>query len=255
MDLHPARDHLAVALDRDDLVSAQRLAATVQPCFGIAKVGLELFTAVGPEAVSSLIDRGFRVFLDLKLHDIPNTVERAARTAGLLGVSYLTAHAGGGSAMLAAAVRGLADGAAERAAAAAGDQSVATPTDPLVLAVTVLTSDAATPVSVFDSRLAAAIEAGCGGIVCSAHEVRAAKRRAPLMSAVVPGIRLDGGDTHDQARVATPEFAINEGADILVIGRALSQAADPAEVARAIADDVAVALTAADEAGRLIETS
>jgi orotidine-5'-phosphate decarboxylase len=246
---HIAREHLAIALDRDDLVSAQRLATTIEPWFGVAKVGLELFTSVGPEAVSSFVEQGFRVFLDLKLHDIPTTVERAARSAGLLGVSYLTAHAAGGSAMLAAAVRGLADGAAERAAAAAGDDLVQTPLDPRVLAVTVLTSDSLAAASVFDARVAAAIESGCGGIVCSAHEVRAAKRRAPLLTAVVPGIRLDGGAGHDQMRVATPEFAINEGADVLVIGRPVSQSPDIAGTARAIADDVAVALAAASAAG------
>ena len=128
------RDRLAIALDVDDLVAATRLAKQVQPYFGVAKVGLELFSAYGPDAVAALADMGFDVFLDVKLHDIPNTVEKASRVLGALGARYLTLHAFGGVDMLRAGVEGLQIG-AERAGLEA----------PTALAVTILTSDAGAP--------------------------------------------------------------------------------------------------------------
>jgi len=126
------RDRLAIALDVDDIVVAHRLAKEVAPWFGVAKVGLELFSAHGPAAINQLVGLGYKVFLDLKLHDIPTTVEKAARVVGSLGVSYLTIHAVGGAPMLRGGVEGLRDG-----AAAAGLEP------PCALAVTILTSDAA----------------------------------------------------------------------------------------------------------------
>src|SRR5256885_11909205 len=105
-ELHPARDRLALALDVDDLVAAGRLLRELKPWFGVAKVGLELFSAAGPDAVLAAADEGYDVFLDLKLHDIPNTVGRAARVLGALGASYLTLHASGGVPMLIAGVEG-----------------------------------------------------------------------------------------------------------------------------------------------------
>src|SRR5688500_11654077 len=124
------KDHLALALDVDDLVVATRLARELEPWFGVAKVGLELFTAAGPDAVATLADMGYEVFLDLKLHDIPTTVNKAARVAGGLGVKYLTIHAMGGPVMLRAGVEGFLEG-----SRAAGVE------DAVPLAVTVLTSD------------------------------------------------------------------------------------------------------------------
>src|SRR5207302_10365600 len=124
------RDRLAIALDVDDLVAALRIARDVRPWFGVAKVGLELFIASGPEAIGALTQLGYKVFLDLKLDDIPTTVNRAARIAGSLGVTYLTIHARGGQVMLRAGVQGLKEG-----AEAAGLPP------PLALAITVLTSD------------------------------------------------------------------------------------------------------------------
>src|SRR5262245_34591484 len=124
------RDALALALDVDDLVEATRLARELRPYFGVAKVGLELYSAVGPDAILAMSDQGFRVFADLKLHDIPTTVGRAARVLGALGVSYVTVHAHGGVPMMRAAVEGLYEG------------SVAAGNEPgKVVAVTVLTSD------------------------------------------------------------------------------------------------------------------
>ena len=155
------RDRLALALDVDDLVEAIRLGRLLRPWFGTAKVGLELFSAAGPEAIGAFADLGYRVFLDLKLHDIPTTVHRAARVLGALGVDYLTLHAQGGVAMLRAGVDGLVEG-AERA----GLQP------PTALAVTILTSDDDAPEHILPKRVGAAVESGCGGIVCAAGDVR-----------------------------------------------------------------------------------
>jgi len=217
------RKCLALVLDTDDLVEALRLAQELEPWFSVAKVGLELFSAEGPEAVSALAERGWRVFLDVKLHDIPTTVNKASRALGALGASYLTMHASGGVAMLRAGVEGLAQG-AERAGLA----------PPVSLAVTVLTSDGDAPPHILGKRVATALEAGCGGIVCAAADVREAKLLAPRLVAVVPGIRPAGSDTHDQARAATPEAALAAGADLLVVGRAVTAAPDRTAAAAAL---------------------
>jgi orotidine-5'-phosphate decarboxylase len=209
------RDRLALALDVDDLVAATRLAKELKPWFGVAKVGLELFSAAGTDAVVAMVEQGYRVFLDLKLHDIPTTVERASRVLGAVGVSYLTMHAFGGVPMMRAGVEGLADGA---------DRAGLEP--PIALAVTVLTSDSGAPAHILGNRVWAALEANCGGVVCAASDVREAKHLAPKLLAVVPGIRPAGSDPHDQDRVATPAEALEAGADILVIGRAVTAAPD-----------------------------
>ncbi len=225
------RDRLVLALDVDDLVAGMRLARRLRPWFGVVKVGLELFAASGPDAVASMINADFKVFLDLKLHDIPTTVRKAAQVVGAFGASYLTLHAFGGSVMLRAGVDGLAEG-----AAAAG-----LPT-PLAIAVTILTSDAGAPAHILGRRVATAVEGGCGGIVCAANDVHEAKELAPRMIAVVPGIRLAHGEHHDQARAATPQEAIGAGADLLVVGRAVTHADDPEAAAAALSDAVAAAL-------------
>lgn len=232
---HPARGRLALVLDTDDLVAATRLAQTLQPWFGVVKVGLELFCAAGPEAVVAMRELGFTVFCDLKLHDIPTQVGRACRVLGALGVDYVTLHAAGGTDMLAAGVDGL----------RAGSRAAGTAT-PVALAVTVLTSDGDAPAHLVPSRVAAAVEAGCGGIVCSPLDVREAKQYAPRLVAMVPGIRLPGSPTHDQARSATPQSAIANGADVLVIGRTVTAAPDPRAAAVAVADAVAGALAPAN---------
>jgi orotidine-5'-phosphate decarboxylase len=222
------RDRLALALDVDDLVVALRLAQRVRPWFGVVKVGLELFAAAGPEAVLSLSAEGYRVFLDLKLHDIPTTVGRAARVIGALGAQYTTVHTAGGPAMVRAAVDGMAEG-----AAAAGM------TAPCVLGVTVLTSDVDAPAETLRARAELAAAAGCGGLVCAAVDLAVTRRAAPGLITVVPGIRPAGVAGDDQARAATPGAAIEAGADILVIGRAVTGAEDPEAVAAAVADEVA----------------
>jgi len=212
------RNRLAIALDTDDLVEAARIAREVRQWFGVAKVGLELFSAVGPDALITLAEQGYRIFLDLKLHDIPTTVRKAAQVVGALGASYLTLHAAGGPAMLRAGVDGLSEGAARGGLPA-----------PTALAVTVLTSDDAAPLHVLGNRVRAALEGGCQGVVCAASDVREVKQLAPRLTTVVPGIRPAGGATHDQARAATPDAALSAGADLLVIGRAVTGAADRAE--------------------------
>ena len=223
-----SRDRLALALDVDDLVVALRLARRLRPWFGIAKVGLELFGAAGPETISALTVEGYRVFLDLKLHDIPTTVARAARVIGGLGTAYTTVHAQGGEEMLRAAVAGMAEG-----AAAAGAPV------PSVLGVTVLTSEADADADVLSTRAALAASAGCAGLVCAAADLAVTRRAAPGLLTVVPGIRPSGAAHDDQARAATPGAAIAAGADILVVGRAVTKAPDPERVAAAVADEVA----------------
>jgi len=217
------RDRLVLALDVDDLVVALRLAKRLQPYFATAKVGLELFSASGPDAVSSVADLGYDVFLDLKLHDIPTTVRKAARVIGALGTSYLTLHARSGPVMLRAGVEGLAEG-AERAGLP----------HPVALAVTVLTSDGDAPAHILGHRVAAAVEAGCGGLILAAADVHEAKQLAPRMLAVVPGIRMPTSETHDLARPSTPADAVLEGADLLVIGRTVTEARDPESAAEAL---------------------
>ena len=171
------RSKLALALDVDDAVEAQRLASELSPWFGVAKVGLELFSAAGPRIVQTLIDDGYQVFVDLKMADIPNTVHKAARVLGALGVSYLTFHAFAGSASVRSGVEGFNEGA-----------ELAGLPQPSALAVTILTSDPDAPPHILGKRVAVAIEARCAGVVCAASDVREAKQLAPRMLVVVPGL-------------------------------------------------------------------
>ena len=218
------RRRLALVLDVDDMVAAHRLAAGLRPWFGVAKVGLELFSAAGPDAIGSLRDLGYQVFLDLKMWDIPTTVNRACRVLGALGVEYLTLHAMGGVDMLSAGVEGLVDG-AERAGLDV----------PTALAVTVLTSDASAPEHIVPNRVRVAVEGGCTGLVLAAADLQTARELAPRLKRVVPGIRLPGAERNDQARSATPQEAIANGADLLVIGRTVTHAEDPQAAAAAVA--------------------
>ena len=216
--MDPAR--CAVALDTADLDRALGLARVLRPWFGIAKVGLELFGAAGPRAVRSLSDEGFEVFVDLKLHDIPNTVGRAARALGTLGARYVTLHAAGGADMLRAGVEGLAE-----AARPAGSEP------PLALAITVLTSDSVAAPELLAQRARGAATAGCGGVVCATADLEAIRAAVPELLRVVPGIRPRGAAADDQARVATPADAVAAGADVLVIGRPVTAVEDPAAAA------------------------
>ena len=228
-----ARARLALALDFDDAVVAMRWAVRLRDYFGVAKVGLELFSAAGPSVVAELVDAGFKVFVDMKLGDIPTVTRRASRVLGALGASYLTIHTSAGPASLRAGVEGLAEG-ADR-----GGMPV-----PMALGVTVLTSEAEAPAELLRSRVKSALDCGCGGVVCAARDLPEVKGAAPGLLTVVPGIRLAGGGTHDQGRVATPGDAARAGADLLVVGRAVTEAAAPEAAASAVMAELAAAIAA-----------
>jgi len=214
---------LIVALDTSDLDSAEAMAERLHGEAGVLKVGLELFAARGPEAVTRLRVFG-PVFLDVKLHDIPNTVEGAARNCARLGIAMMTVHALGGEAMVRAAVRGAIRGADE-----AGHPI------PMVLAVTVLSSLAGEGLASPSSLAFEAMAAGASGVVVSGEDVAQVREVLGTNAClVVPGIRPAGSNGHDQVRVLTPEEAVERGADYLVVGRPITDSSDPAGVARAI---------------------
>jgi orotidine-5'-phosphate decarboxylase len=232
-----ARQRLIVALDVPDARSAMRLVAELEGTCNWFKVGLELFVAEGPAVLEPIVRRGHSVFLDLKLHDIPNTVAGAVKSAAGLGVRMLTVHAGGGPAMLQAAKAALA--------------GVAHP--PELLAVTVLTSmdevqlHAAgvdrSPSGQVELLAKMGTDAGIRGFVCSPQEVAAVRAQTgPEVVLVVPGIRPAGAAIGDQKRVAGPAEALEQGASYLVVGRPIIQAANRAEAAAAILEEMAEAL-------------
>ena len=231
-DLTP-RDRLAVALDFPNEHEALKLVDRLGQTCQWYKVGMELYYAAGNSIVRQLRDRGFNVFLDLKLHDIPNTVAGAVRSATQAGASLLTIHAMGGAAMMSAA--------AEAASA---------PGSPRLLAVTVLTSMDAnelTGIGITESpvnqvlRLARLAQAsGINGMVCSPEEVAILRKETgPDTLLVIPGIRPAGSAIEDQKRIATPAQAVAHGASMLVVGRPITRAADPAEAARSILQEIA----------------
>ncbi len=223
------RNRLALALDLDDIVAATRMAKSMQDYFGVAKIGLELFSAAGPDAVAAIRDLGFDIFLDVKLHDIPTTVYKASKVLGALGVDYLTLHAHGGIDMLRAGVEGLAEG-----AESAGLEA------PIALAVTVLTSDEDAPPHIVPKRARVAVESGCGGLVVAADDLQEVFELAPRLVRVVPGIRPTGTPSHDQSRTATPRQAVDAGADLLVIGRAVTEAPDPSMAAQQVLEEISL---------------
>jgi orotidine-5'-phosphate decarboxylase len=233
-DTPAARDRIAIVLDTDDLVAAMRPAKAVQPHIANAKVGLELWSAVGPDALAALTDLGMDVFVDLKLHDIPTTVRRAAHVLGSAGARWVNAHAMGGTDMLRAFVEGLHEGADD-----AGLEQ------PLALAVTVLTSEHDAPPSLLAERAGLAAAAGCGGVVCAVPDLAIIHHAEPSLQCVTPGIRPGGSAADDQVRVSTPAQAVHAGSDLLVIGRPISHAEDPVAAAAAVEDEVAHALAAA----------
>ena len=222
------RDRLALALDLPDLDAATSLYRDVAEQVGVAKVGLELWAAAGPATVEAFTDLGAEVFLDLKLHDIPTTVGRAATVLGRSGARYVNFHVAGGPAMLRAAVDGLASGAKDAGLPA-----------PTALGVTVLTSDVDAPPDLLRQRVETALEAGCGGLVCAAPDLAVIRPLAPGATLVVPGTRPPGADRNDQGRTATPAEALAAGADLLVVGRVVTAAPDPAAAVR----DVVASIT------------
>jgi orotidine-5'-phosphate decarboxylase len=218
---------MALALDVSDLDEAERLARLLTPEVGLLKLGLELFWAHGPEAVHRIGAHG-PVFVDCKLHDIPNTVERASANVARLGVRMFNVHALGGDAMMRAALDG-----AKRGADAAGVAM------PLVLGVTVLSSHAGEGLASPASLAWEAKEAGLDGVVVSGDDVRDVRDACgDAFCLVVPGIRPAGTNGHDQVRVLTPREAIERGADYVVVGRAVTAAVDPLGAARAVAREL-----------------
>jgi orotidine-5'-phosphate decarboxylase len=223
----PGRAPIVVALDTADPATALRWVTAAGPHVSVAKVGLELFCAEGPAAVEKVrASTDLDIFLDLKLHDIPATVAGSARSVARLAPAYLTVHAAGGFAMIAAAATAL--------------------PDTRIAAVTVLTSLAAPdldriglagPPDEAAVRLAVlSVDAGARAIVCSPHEVALVRAAVgPAITLITPGVRPAGADVDDQARVATPAQAIADGADLVVIGRPITGAADPGGAAAAIA--------------------
>ncbi len=225
-----------VALDVPTMQDALRLVDTLGESCRFYKVGSELFTAAGPDAVRAIRASGCEVFLDLKLHDIPNTVRGAARSAATLGARLLTVHAVGGVAMVRAAVEG------------AGETCG-------VLAVTVLTSLDAPAFAASAGRDPKTLEVGAEvlrlagiareaqahGVVCSGHEAAAVRAKfGDTLQLLVPGIRLAQGDAHDQARIVTPRVAASLGARYIVLGRAVTGASAPAAIMREVHASLAV---------------
>jgi orotidine-5'-phosphate decarboxylase len=235
-----ARQRLIVALDVPTAGAALTLAARLEDQCQWFKVGLELYISAGPAIVEKLVSRGHSIFLDLKLHDIPNTVASAVRATASLGVGMLTVHGAGGPAMLAAARD------------AAGVMS----SPPQLLAVTVLTSmdqQQLNAIGVTKSPqeqvawlTKLGLQSGIRGFVCSPQEVAAVRTlTGPQGVLVTPGIRPVGAEKGDQQRIATPTHALDQGASYLVVGRPITQAADPALAAEAILLEIAEALSVA----------
>jgi orotidine-5'-phosphate decarboxylase len=214
-----------VALDTPDLDRAKAIASRVRNHVGGLKLGLEFFAANGRHGVMEMGELGLPIFLDLKLHDIPNTVAKAIQALRMLNPAIITVHAAGGRAML-------------------EDAKAAAPTGTKVVAVTVLTSldendlgsigVAADPHAQVERLTTLAREAGLDGVVCSGNEVAAAKKLWHDGFFVVPGVRPANGNSGDQKRVMTPRKALDAGASILVVGRPITQAEDPDQAARAI---------------------
>ena len=222
------------ALDVSDREAMRSLIKQLAPFGGVFKLGLEMFVGFGPEIVREVIEGGGKVMLDLKLHDIPNTVRKAAKNAGLLGAELLTVHASGGSAMLKAAVEGVKE---------SGSKTK-------VLAVTVLTSideetlnnELGVSKSVRDQVKSLAMlakESGVDGVVCSPKEITAIRECCgPDFLIVTPGIRPKGSAVGDQKRIKTPGEAINDGANYIVVGRPITEANDPAGAMEAILKEI-----------------
>ena len=218
-----------VAIDTRDVHRAAAIARDVRGIAGGMKLGLEFFLANGHDGVLRVAERGMPVFLDLKLHDIPNTVAKAVESIAPLSPAILTVHAAGGREMMAAA----------KAAAPAGTKvvgvTVLTSLDSADLAMTGITG---TPGDQVKRLTELAVKAGIDGIVCSGEEVAAARDIWPEGFFVVPGVRPAGADIADQKRVVTPFDALNDGASVLVIGRPITGAADPAQAIREIAESL-----------------
>jgi orotidine-5'-phosphate decarboxylase len=227
--LEAARRRLVLALDVPDLDAARALVERVRPHVGALKVGKELFTAAGPEAVTAWRGMDLPVFLDLKFHDIPNTVAGAVRAAGRLGAGWISLHTAGGAAMLQAASRA---------------RDAMPEPRPRLLGVTVLTSldDPLADVEEVVERALLAQRCGLDGAIASPQEAARLRRACGSdFLLVTPGVRPAGGEPGDQKRVATPADAVRDGADLLVVGRPITAARDPGAAAAALVQEIAAA--------------
>ncbi|HEX6147618.1 MAG TPA: orotidine-5'-phosphate decarboxylase [Acidimicrobiia bacterium] len=230
---------LIVALDVAEETEAVELAGRLRPYVGGFKVGLELLMGAGPSVVSGVVELGVPVFVDAKLHDIPNTVARAAGRLGAIGARWVTVHASGGEEMVRVAVESLSESSEGRAGALA--VTVLTSLDDRDLAVIGVGRDLGDQVAAM-----AQIGAGAGveGVVCAVPEASRVKRLGLGLTVVTPGIRPAGASSSDQRRVATPGQAIMAGADLLVVGRPITAAPDPVAAAVAIGEEIAAAVSA-----------
>lgn len=228
-----ATNRLIVALDVPSAAAAHKLVTQIAPATNFFKIGKQLFTAEGPQFVRELTHAGHEIFLDLKYHDIPNTVAMAVSEASKLGAAMLNVHASGGSKML----------------RAAADATKNSPNPPLVLAVTVLTSlnqadlneigVSGTPLEQVLRLATLAQRSGCDGVVASPAEASAIRREVGSDFVIVtPGVRPTGSASNDQSRVTTPAEAIAAGADYIVVGRPITAANDPAAAARSIVENI-----------------
>ena len=217
---------LIVALDLPDRATALELASQLQGAISWCKVGMELFTSTGPSLLEELTKLGYRIFLDLKFYDIPNTVARAVKAVAAVGVDMLTIHCQGG----------------ERMCRAVMEATQALPRQPAIFGVTALTSFAAgempgintSPAEFAIDMARSAAAWGLNGVVCSAHEVPTIKTACPMLQCLCPGIRPAGSAANDQRRVMTPAQAVAAGADYLVVGRPITAAPVPFDALQAI---------------------
>ena len=238
--LRPYKQKLMIALDVDSREKAEEWVHKLKSHVGFFKVGLQLFTKEGPELVRSIRARGGRIFLDVKYHDIPNTVAKACEAAAGLGIDFVNVHALGGKAMMKAAAESL----------AATSARMRLP-KPRLLAVTILTSHdtrslrqdvglKGLPGAEVKRLALAAKAAGCDGVVCSPLEIKIVREACgPAFLIVTPGVRPAGGSKHDQKRTLTAGQALAAGADYLVVGRPVTEAAEPVEAVKALAQDMA----------------
>ena len=243
-----AKDRIILALDVDETDEAMSLVRQLAPHVGAFKVGMQLFNSVGPDIVRHIRDLGGRVFVDLKLHDIPNTVAAASRIIARLGCFMYTVHAAGGSAMIQAAADAVSDWQHESGESTEPEGRALTP---IMLAVTVLTSIdqnqlekellikgmSVQDVAVRLARMAQT--SGAGGVICSPHEIAAVRAACgPGFKIVTPGIRPVWHGSNDQKRITTPADAVKLGADYIVIGRPVTRAPHPASAAIRIAEEI-----------------
>ncbi|MBI5642326.1 MAG: orotidine-5'-phosphate decarboxylase [Deltaproteobacteria bacterium] len=232
------KDRIIFALDVPSLSEAEKYAGMLKDHVGVFKVGLELFVACGPAVIEAVKKSGQGIFLDMKFHDIPETVRGAMRSASALGAEFITVHCDEGGALLKAAVEGNTG-----SAKVLGVTVLTSLSDESLKEIGIDTNKYRTPLDLVLHRARLAKLAGCAGVVCSGHEVDSVKNEfGPDFIVVTPGIRSSGDAVGDQKRVVTPYEAIYNGADYIVVGRPIRKAHDPRKAAELIAREIGKAL-------------